>query len=74
MPATSDQFFMRPLPPESSSTDIHNLICWLRMGTRNQFSRFIDLLKTTAEEAGEAHEELAVALQERFEHYKGVGT
>ncbi len=61
---------MRPVPPESRGTDINNLMFWLQKCTRNQFSEFIELVKTTANEAGEAHEELATTLQEKFDGYR----
>ena len=60
---------MRLKPPENRSTDINNLICYLKKSTKKQFSDFLDRLKSTADEAGEAHEELAAVLQEKFDEF-----
>ena len=66
LPAASAVHFMRPLPPENTSTDIHTFIFWLHHCTSNQFTKFIDLLKLSVDEAGDAHEELATTLQEKL--------
>ena len=73
LPTDSRQWFMRLLQPESRGTDINNLMVWLPKVGREKFCQFIEILKETSNEAGDAHEELVAILQERFEEYKKHG-
>ena len=70
LPAEAVPNFMQPRLPESTGAQINNLIIWLHHCSQEQFSQFIALLRETAPEGGDAHWELAQALEQAFERFK----
>ena len=64
---------MRPLNPDSTGAQVNNLYMWLHQCSPGQFSEFIALVRSTADEAGEAHEELAVMLEKAYAQFRANG-
>lgn len=65
LPSTSGEHFQL----QSRGTD-DNLMWYLHECTPEEFKRFIDAVKSTADECDGAHEELAVLLEKTFEEYQ----
>lgn len=68
--ANSVPIIMRPLPPDNAGAQINNLYLELHRCSLDEFDRFIDIVIDTADEGGEAHEELGRSLRENFSRFK----
>ena len=64
---------MRPLRPDNTGAQINNLYMWLLKCSPERFEEFIALVRSTAGAAGDAHEELADALEEAYGEFKANG-
>ena len=73
LPASSVHEFQHILQPDSNRARINNLLIRLRRCTEQEFKQFIAILRQTADEAGEAHEDLAKSLEENYERFQKEG-
>ena len=71
LPLCSAASLLRMMPPDSSERQVNNLVIWLRRATKEEFERFILVLRESGEgDGGRPHEELANELEEEYEKLK----
>lgn len=69
VPVESFPDLLCPQVPDHRAARVNNLIIWLQRCSLEQFRRFIALLRETAGEGGDAHEELADFLEGEFKKF-----